>query len=266
METQEVLRLVQDVTARVITPRFRALADGEVSEKNPGDLVTVADQEAEALLTEALHAAYPEAVILGEEAYAADPGLLDRFAAADHAFTLDPLDGTKNFVAGSPDHAVMIAEVRAGEAVRSWIWQPQHRLAYVAERGSGARRNGHLLHRERAARVARALTSEPAWVGRRLGDLPPLELTWVCSGVDYPRLAEGAADLALYVRADPWDHLPGALLLVEAGGWCGDASGRPLCATSAVRAPSGGPAAIAAADHATYERVLTLQHSLTRSR
>ena len=63
---------------------------------------------------------------------------MDRFLAADHAFTVDPVDGTKNFVNGSKDHAVMVAEVRGGEVVRGWIWQPQHETAYVAERGAGA--------------------------------------------------------------------------------------------------------------------------------
>ncbi|WP_275693324.1 inositol monophosphatase family protein [Nocardioides sp. TF02-7] len=89
-------------------PRFRSLQTDQVSEKNPGDLVTVADHESEQLLTEALTAAYPDAVVLGEEAHAEDPGLLDRFNTADHGFTVDPVDGTKNFVNGSPDHAVMI--------------------------------------------------------------------------------------------------------------------------------------------------------------
>ena len=85
--------------------------------------------------------------MLGEEATSRDPGLLDRFRAADHAFTIDPVDGTKNFVRGSPDHAVMVAEIRGGETVRSWIWQPQHRVAYVAERGGGAWRDGQRLTR-----------------------------------------------------------------------------------------------------------------------
>ena len=38
------------------------------------------------------------------------------YAAAEHAFTVDPVDGTKNFVNGSPDHAVMVGETRNGEA------------------------------------------------------------------------------------------------------------------------------------------------------
>lgn len=258
-----MLGLLHEVAAQVINPRFRALAAGEVSEKQPGDLVTVADHEAELILTDALRAAYPTAVILGEEAAAADPTLVERLVSADHGFTLDPLDGTKNFVAGSPDHALMVAEVRRGVTVRSWIWQPQHETAYVAERGAGAWRNGERLQRQPTDHARRALTSEPAWVGRRLGDLPPLELTWVCSGIDYPRLVEGAADVALYVRADLWDHLPGALLLTEAGGWCGDAEGRPLDASTPAVARGGGPAVIAAGSLDLYRGVLTVQPHLT---
>lgn len=258
-----MLALLRDVSARVIDPRFRALASGEVTAKNPGDLVTVADHEAEALITEAIRAAYPEALILGEEAHAADPGLLDHFVLADHAFTIDPVDGTNNFVAGSPDHAVMVAEVRSGRPVRSWIWQPQHQTSYVAELGAGAWRNGVRLVRDEVSEVRRIVTSEPAWLGQQIDGLPALELTWVCSGVDYPRLAEGDADLALYVRADPWDHLPGALLLTEAGGWCGTADGTSVSAATPVVAAEGGPALIAAADRATYARFLTQQASVT---
>ena len=191
-----MLTLLQDVAAEVINPRFRALADEQVSEKNPGDLVTVADHESEALITEALRAAYPDALILGEEAMAADPSLLDRYAAAEHAFTVDPVDGTKNFVHGSPDHAVMVGEVLRGEIVRGWIWQPQHETAYVAERGSGAWLDGvRLVPGPRRRRV-----------------------TGTCCGIDYPRLATGEAGWAAYLKQKPWDHLPGGLLLREAGG------------------------------------------------
>ena len=102
-----MLTLLQEVADEVINPRFRSLDDDEVTEKNPGDLVTVADREAEVLITARLQAAYPDALILGEEATHADKTLVDRYFAADHAFTVDPVDGTKNFVKGSKDHAVM---------------------------------------------------------------------------------------------------------------------------------------------------------------
>ena len=147
MDTNAVMDLMKDVAAEVITPRFRSLAAGEVMEKNPGDLVTVADHESEAILTRALNAAYPDAFVLGEEVSSADPAVLQRYLAADHAFTVDPVDGTKNFVHGSPDHAVMISETRGGQTVRGWIWQPEHETAWVAELGSGVYRNGERITR-----------------------------------------------------------------------------------------------------------------------
>ena len=88
MQTDAISDLIKDVAARVVTPRFRALADGEIHQKRPGDYVTIADHEAEAELTAALLAAYPDAVIIGEEAVAARPSILDALPHADHAFTL----------------------------------------------------------------------------------------------------------------------------------------------------------------------------------
>jgi fructose-1,6-bisphosphatase/inositol monophosphatase family enzyme len=258
MDTEAVLALLVDVAEEVINPRFRSLAAHEVDEKNPGDLVTVADHESERLITDALRGAYPEAVVLGEEAYAADASLLTAFRTAEHAFTVDPVDGTKNFVHGSPDHAVMVGEVRSGEVVRGWIWQPQHQVAYVAERGGGAWRNGERLERPPVVEPPRVVTSRRRWLGRALGDLPPMELTWVCCGVDYPKVVEGAADAVVYGRANPWDHVPGSLLLSEAGGYVGTHAGhayRPGDDLEVEARPAG---LVAAADRATYERVVRL--------
>jgi fructose-1,6-bisphosphatase/inositol monophosphatase family enzyme len=197
LSTDEVLELMQSVAAEVITPRFRSLAESEIDEKRPGDLVTIADHEAEELITKALLEAYPDAVVLGEEAHASEPELMDRFRAADHGFTVDPVDGTKNFVNGSKDHAVMIAEVVDGETVRGWIWQPEHQQAWVAELGGGVRRNGEMVRREPAGDQPQGATSIWSRRGRQPIGLPKLIGTWVCCGVDYPKLIEGAADYVL---------------------------------------------------------------------
>lgn len=256
MDSDAVLQLIRDVAEEVINPRFRDLADHQVTEKNPGDLVTVADHEAEELLTKALTSAYPGALVLGEEAQAGDARLLERYAAAEHAFTVDPVDGTKNFVNGSKDHAVMVGETRAGVAVRGWIWQPQHERAYVAEQGAGAWLNG-----ERMATPARpgdpaawrGVTSRRAWLGRTLPGMRPLELTWICCGVDYPHLAEGDADFVLYGRANPWDHVPGSLLLSETGAHVGTTTGRTYDPRTV---PKEG--LVAAGDRATYDAVVSV--------
>jgi fructose-1,6-bisphosphatase/inositol monophosphatase family enzyme len=257
VESDDVLALLKDVAEEVINPRFRALAAEEVTEKNPGDLVTVADREAETRITAVLQREYPRALVLGEEATAADPTLLDRFRSAEHAFTVDPVDGTKNFVSGSPDHAVMVAELRGPEVVRSWIWQPQHERAYVAERGAGAWVDGQRLERPPPGADLRGVTSRPTWMGRALGTLRALDLTWVCCGVDYPKLVEGAADYALYRHGKPWDHAPGSLLLAETGGFVGTFDGSPY--RPRLDPPLG---LIAAADRATYDLVQDLIDAL----
>ncbi|NHN55303.1 inositol monophosphatase [Calidifontibacter sp. DB0510] len=250
MDNDAVLELLQEVAATIVTPRFRSLRADQIMEKNPGDLVTVADREAEVEITRRLQAAYPDALIVGEEAVSADPSILQRVSGVDHWFTVDPIDGTKNFVHGSPDHALMVAEMRGSSVMRAFIWQPEHQAAYVAERDAGATRNGVALPSiPRSPDDLHGRTSRRAMLGKRIGGLPALDLSWVCCGVDYPHIAEGDADFLLYGGSMPWDHAPGSLVLTEAGGVVGYADGSAYDPTS-LQTPI-----IAAGDRATYERV-----------
>lgn len=233
MDTDAILAMLQEVAETIVNPRFRSLSADQVMEKKPGDLVTVADRESEAELTRRLAAAYPDALIVGEEAVSADPEILHRISGAAHWFTIDPIDGTKNFVHGSPDHALMIAEMRRDEVVRSVIWQPQHEVAFTAERGAGAFRDGTRIEpTPRNVDDLRGHTSRRAMLGARIGGLPPMELSWVCCGVDYPHVALGDADYLLYGGSMPWDHAPGSLLLAEAGGLVGYADASTYDPTS----------------------------------
>ncbi len=221
----DVLGMLRDVADELVLPRWRRLADGEVMEKNPGDLVTVADREAEVAITEWLQDRHPEAIVLGEEATAADPTVLRSFGAAPHAFTVDPVDGTKNFVHGSPDFGLMVAELRHGTPVRAWIWQPVTGRAFAAELGSGA----HALTGTgwQPLRCPPAPADQAQWRlvtsafrlrEKAFGGLGPLTGSWVSCAVDYPHLAGGDATSLLYSHTMPWDHAPGTLLVTEAGG------------------------------------------------
>ncbi len=251
LSTEAVLELMQSVADEVIRPRFRTLSASQIDEKKPGDLVTVADREAEELITRALLDAYPDAVVLGEEAYAGNADLLPRFRAAEHGFTVDPVDGTKNFVNGSPNYAVMVSEVVAGETVRGWIWQPEHDAAWVAELGGGVRRNGEPVHREPAGDQPQGATSIWSRRGRQPVGLPSLIGTWICCGVDYPKLIEGEADYVLYGHTNAWDHLPGTLMVREAGGAASHRDGTPYDARST------SPGLVVASDEDTLQRALT---------
>ena len=248
LSSEQVLTLLQDVAAEIITPRFRALAEHHVSEKAPGSLVTIADHEAEVAITTALRTAYPEAVVLGEEAYEADPSILADYTAAGHAFTVDPVDGTRNFVHGSADHAVMVAEIVDGRTTRAWIWQPEHAVAWTAERGAGTFRNGERLQRRPVppgtpASGASSMKSLRRYLGGRVRP------SWFCCGVDYPRLVEGRTDFLVYKKSFPWDHAPGSLIVSEAGGRVGYPDGTDYDPRS-LR-----PGIVAAADAATYDAI-----------
>ncbi|PID96696.1 MAG: inositol monophosphatase [Actinomycetales bacterium] len=237
-DTDEVLQLLHEVAADVVLPRWRALAEHEIIEKNPGDLVTVADREAEVAITRWLRDRNPDALIVGEEACSADPLLLRSLPQAEHAFTVDPVDGTKNFVRGSPDFGVMVAELRGGLTVRAWIWQPVHRIAIVAERGSGARRydpSGCMTLRCPPAPSEhqrwRLATSAYRLRGRSPNGLPALVGSWVSCAIDYPHLVAGDATALLFGRAMPWDHAAGTLVVTESGGVVTHLDGRPYLPT-----------------------------------
>lgn len=217
MDTGDVTALLREVAERIVRPRFRALADHEVIEKAPGDLVTVADREAELEITAALLADDPGTLVVGEEAVSADPELLGRLDDAAHAWVVDPVDGTRNFVRGSPDYAVMVAELRAGVTERGWILLPEHDVVIVGERGDGVRRGGAPL-----SPIARA---GGPWAGRGSrsrflvsGEGFATTTGKWCCGVDYAELVTGYADYLVYSRAYPWDHAPGALFVELLGG------------------------------------------------
>ena len=217
MQTDAVSALIQDVCARVILPRFRALERHEVEQKRPGDVVTIADREAEAELTAAFRAATPGARVVGEEAAFADPASTRGLADAEHAWVIDPVDGTRNFASGSDDFGVMVAEVRDGATVRVWIWQPIHEALYVAERGAGATRNVTPLPRLAAEKGPWEVAVWPRLARQRARGLRLRPTRGSCA-IDYPALARGELDGLTYRSIHPWDHLAGTLLVAEVAG------------------------------------------------
>lgn len=227
MQTEEVLELLVDVAERVINPRFQALSGGEVDQKTPGDFVTIADREAEQLITAELTSRYPGVLIVGEEAAHERPVMIAGLADAEHAFTVDPVDGTGNFVRGSAKYAVMVAELRHGSPTRSWIWQPELQRAYVAERGAGCYRDGVRLGAPEVREPPRGAATKRNW--RRL-DAEAQQFTRpytnFCAGFDYADLVEGQLDFIYYRNPKPWDHLPGQLMLDEVGGAIIEIGGR----------------------------------------
>ena len=226
-----VAETIRDVSARLIVPRFNNLQEGEVKSKSsPTDLVTIADQEAEEELERLLPKHLPGSLVIGEEGIAQNRH--DVAALQDThgpVWVVDPVDGTRNFTNGSDHFGTMVALAQSGETLAAWIYMPRTGEMIYALKGEGAYLNGQRLNSPMPAdNIGRA------YVSRRF--LPPdrrkavqekldayglpkkKALNLFCAAREYANIAIGAADFSIYWRLNPWDHLPGALILREAGG------------------------------------------------
>jgi fructose-1,6-bisphosphatase/inositol monophosphatase family enzyme len=224
---EAVGRAIRDAADHAVVPRFRTLKTHAITEKSPGDWVTDADHECEDLLTAALLAIEPGVPVVGEEAVASDTSLLTVAHGHERVWLVDPVDGTKAFIDGSPDFATMVALVEGGVTTAAWIWQPIHGQMFAAAHGQGATHNGrpmdplpdpgplnqwHGLLRTHAMPALLRAASDASL------ELAGLHHTQVAAaGVTYPKAATGEFTYALYWRTLPWDHAPGALLAQEAG-------------------------------------------------
>ena len=208
-------------------PRFAMRQPGESEMKAPGEPVTVADREAEAMIAQGLRALLPGARVVGEEACATQPSLLDGLGEGA-VWLVDPIDGTANFIAGRSPFAMMVALLEDGETVGSWILDPLSDRLAIAERGSGAWLNGERIVASGSTPALRDLrgivsiafcpADRLAFIKRIRETVGQVLPTARCAGHEYPLVATGQCDFALYWRTLAWDHAPGALLLTEAGG------------------------------------------------
>lgn len=228
VEIESVTRLIEEAAAEEVLPRFRRLAAHEVSEKESGELVTSADLAVEARLGRALSGLLAGSRVVGEEAAAEQPRIVDLLREPEPVWLIDPVDGTSNFAAGKPAFAVMVALVRAGELAAGWIHEPCRPRTAVAEAGGGAWIGGRRL---RVAAGAPLGAMRGTLHGGRHGG-PELArriqafrqrwgvlLALRCAGGEYLRLATGESHFTLFTRMMPWDHAPGVLIHGEAGGW-----------------------------------------------
>ena len=216
-----------------IMPRFRQIDPAAIRRKTSAfDIVTEADEAAELRIRMALLQAFREAQVIGEEASEKDPALLQQIATADLAFIVDPLDGTKNFVAGLPLFGTMVAATVRGEVVGAIIHDPVCCTTAFALRGEGAWIESSEQPRA-DLRVADAVPVERMDAIAGSNFLPePLRTTvnnnlsklamssWLrCAAHEYRMAAAGHCHLLFYNRLMPWDHAAGWLLHREAGGY-----------------------------------------------
>jgi len=231
---EPVVALMREVARDVVMPRYQNLASHEVAEKAADDFVTIADKESELRLAEGLSAILPEAGVIGEEACAADPAMLDR-AGEGLNWIIDPIDGTGNFAEGKPPFGIMVALADAGTILAGWILDPLTGRMCHAILGAGSHIDGQQVHAREsgealpiAALAVYFMTEEErADVRRRSEAIFQLVDIPRCAAEQYPRLVLGQNDVSVFARTLPWDHAAGTLFVNEAGGLCQRLDGSP---------------------------------------
>ena len=219
-----IFALAREVSEKIILPRFQNLAGDEIDEKSADDFVTIADREAEKMLTDGLAKLDSSLAIVGEEAAHADSTILEKLS--EDCWIVDPLDGTHNFAHGKPPFGIIIAQARGGVCERGWIYDCLSTRFCHAERGKGAFIDGKPIVAKPTgsempvAAISRIFLTEEqrALVDAKLA--PHYQLVDIprCAAEQYPRLAIGQNDVSSFKRTLAWDHAAGVLWLNEAGG------------------------------------------------
>ena len=99
-QMDEVEQVIRQVVDTAVLPAFGHLRAADITEKSPGELVTVADRRAEEALQDQLTRLLPGSTVVGEEGVGRDPGTATRLRGSAPVWVIDPIDGTENFIAG----------------------------------------------------------------------------------------------------------------------------------------------------------------------
>lgn len=223
--------------------------------KSDGSPVTLADDAAEAIILPALEALLPRAQIVAEEQSS-------RIGAPKHAEALmvlvDPLDGTREFVARNGEFTVNIALVRDRAPIAGCVYAPAIGRMWLGGRGVGAwagavAPGAAIVRRDFGAIKVRQPRPE-GWVaaasrshGQKeteafLAKLGTVERRFVGSSLKLCLVAEGEVDV--YPRFGPvmeWDIAAGHAILAAAGGRLETPDGAPVRYGQADRGFEAGP-------------------------
>jgi len=218
---------------------MRAFTEGcAVDRKADDSPVTHADRESERLILAGLRGLCPTTPVVAEESVAAgnfpaDPG--------STFFLVDPLDGTREFIAGRPEFTVNIGLVRAGAPVLGVVYAPAASVLYAGRPGQAERvtvdaQGGAVSRQVISARPRTAHVSVVASRSHRvletdryIATLQQAEIVAVGSSLKFGLLAAGEADLyPRFGRTMQWDTAAGGAVLRAAGGITETLDGRPL--------------------------------------
>ncbi|MCK5295454.1 MAG: inositol monophosphatase [Alphaproteobacteria bacterium] len=230
VDSDKVIEIIRETAETVILPRFCNLSECDIKSKEskdrPADLVTIADIEAEKILSEKLGSLINGSKVIGEEAAYENPAILNALADDSPVWVIDPIDGTKNFANGNERFAVIVALVCNGETIAGWIHDPVKNITATAEKGGGAWLEGARIELP----PSKPINEMTGGLGHKRNQIKNhvKEIQSLGSAAHYYiELLKANLDFVFFRKQlNPWDHAAGVLMHSEAGGYsallCGD--------------------------------------------
>lgn len=216
-----IVDIARAAAAEILAVRARGMTVREKDDRSP---VTDADEAANRLIVDRLSAAAPDIPIIAEESVAEGhiPEIGDRF------WLVDPLDGTREFVAGRDEFTVNIALIEQGRPVLGVVGVPVRGEIYLGVFGDGAWYEAENQARQ-VIRARQVPASGPVAVATRshgneetdawLKDQDIRESVRAGSSVKFCLIAAGKADVyPRFGRTMEWDTAAGHAVLLAAGG------------------------------------------------
>jgi myo-inositol-1(or 4)-monophosphatase len=227
----ELLRTVLDTcleAGEIASALFRpgAMTAARTWSKSGGSPVTEADIGVDTFLRIRLSDLLPEAAWLSEETVDDALRLSSRFV-----WVVDPIDGTRAFMNGSPDWAVCVALLDQGVPILGVVHAPACAATYTALSGGGAQRNGAQIVTSTPASFATARIAGPKSMLDALARLERFEPAEKIPSLALrlARIADGTIDAGLVSpNARDWDIAAADLILTEAGGRLSGGEGEPV--------------------------------------
>jgi inositol-phosphate phosphatase/L-galactose 1-phosphate phosphatase/histidinol-phosphatase len=232
-----------DAARKAIRPYFRA--ECGIEDKADASPVTLADRAAERAMRDILNAERPDDGIVGEE-YG-----IER-EDASRCWVLDPIDGTRSFIAGRAIFGTLIALIEDGAPVIGIIDQPIQAERWLGVAGRPTRFNGSACATRRCDRLAKAqLATTSPYLFTETGLAGFERLRGATRGIilggdcyTYGTLALGQVDLVVEEGLKLYDFAALVPVVEGAGGCMRDWSGRPLGRDSDGRVIAVGDAAL----------------------
>jgi inositol-phosphate phosphatase/L-galactose 1-phosphate phosphatase/histidinol-phosphatase len=219
-----------DAAGAIIRPYFEAgVAVEDKPDKTP---VTAADREAEAAMRALIEQHYPDHAIFGEEGG-------QKKTISEYTWVLDPIDGTRAFIAGRREWGTLIALCADGVPILGILDQPATGERWLGVRGEPTTLNGKPIRTRASAALAEAelsTTSANYFTPEQAARV--VKLAQSCRRVvadgdcyAYGLLARGERDIVLDAGLKPYDILALVPIIEGAGGVITGWDGAPVTLT-----------------------------------